>query len=179
MMNRDSGTSVEIRRLQGADEAQKCALLMTHSEPWITLHRSYDDSLQILCDSSREIYVAVRNDELIGFIILNMKGAFVGYIQTVCIAPEWRSKGIGSLLLKFAEDRILSETPNVFMCVSAFNKDAQKLYQRLGYEKIGELKNYIVAGHSEILLRKTSGPLTNVRFRKEAVSKALDKRLFE
>ena len=87
-MNKDSGTSIEIRRLQGTVEARKCALLMTHSEPWITLHRSYDDSLQILCDSSREIYVAVRNDELIGFIILNMKGAFVGYIQTVCIAPE-------------------------------------------------------------------------------------------
>lgn len=47
--------------------------------------------------------------DLLGFIILNMKGAFVGYIQTVCIAPEWRSTGIGSLLLKFAEDRILSE----------------------------------------------------------------------
>lgn len=162
MMNRDSGTSVEIRRLR-ADEAQKCALLMTHSEPWITLHRSYDDSLQILCDSSREIYVTIRNDELIGFIILNMTGAFVGYIQTVCIAPELRSKGIGTLLLKFAEERILREAPNVFMCVSSFNKEAQKLYQSLGYEIVGELKDYIVSGYSEILLRKAIAPLAEFK----------------
>lgn len=159
-MNQDSRTGLEIRRLQGTDEARKCALLMTHSEPWITLRRTYDESLKILSDSSKEIYVAVRKDELGGFIILNMKGAFVGYIQTVCIAPESRSKGIGSLLLKFAEDRILSETPNVFMCVSSFNKEAQRLYEKLGYEIVGELKDYIVSGHSEILLRKTVAPLS-------------------
>jgi hypothetical protein len=29
----------------------------------------------------------------------------------------------------------------------------------MGYEVIGELKDYIVAGHSEILLRKSTGPL--------------------
>jgi ribosomal-protein-alanine N-acetyltransferase len=159
-MNQDSRTGLEIRRLQGTDEARKCALLMTHSEPWIILRRTYDESLKILSDSSKEIYVAVRKDELVGFIILNMKGAFVGYIQTVCIAPESRSKGIGSLLLKFAEDRILSETPNVFMCVSSFNKEAQRLYENLGYEIVGELKDYIVSGHSEILLRKTVAPLS-------------------
>ena len=162
-MNKDTATSVEIRRLEGEDEARKCALLMTDSEPWITLHRTYDDSLKILSDSSKEIYVALRNYELVGFIILNMNGAFTGYIQTVCIEAEWRNKGVGSLLLKFAEDRIFSETPNVFMCVSSFNKEAQKLYKRLGYEIIGELKDYIVSGYSEILLRKTAAPLTDFK----------------
>ena len=162
-MNKDSCTGLEIRRLQGTDEARQCALLMTHSEPWITLRRTYDESLKILSDSSKEIYVAVKSDVLVGFIIMNMKGAFIGYIQTVCIAPEWRRKGIGSLLLKFAENRILSETPNVFMCVSSFNKEAQKLYQELGYEIIGELKDYIVAGYSEILLRKAIAPLAEFK----------------
>jgi ribosomal protein S18 acetylase RimI-like enzyme len=45
------------------------------------------------------------------------------------------------------------------MCVSSFNDGALRLYQRLGYQKVGELPDYIVAGHSEILLRKTIGPL--------------------
>jgi [ribosomal protein S18]-alanine N-acetyltransferase len=99
----------------------------------------------------------------VGFSILLMRGAFVGYIQSVCVAPEWRSKGIGSQLMSFLEQRILSETPNVFICVSSFNKGAQKLYERLGYEVIGELKDYIIPGHSEILLRKTIAPLTEFR----------------
>ena len=44
------------------------------------------------------------------------------------------------------------------MCVSSFNPDALRLYRRLGYMIVGELRDYLVAGHSEILLRKTQGP---------------------
>jgi hypothetical protein len=33
------------------------------------------------------------------------------------------------------------------------------LYERLGYRFVGEIPDYIVRGHSEILLRKTLGPL--------------------
>jgi ribosomal protein S18 acetylase RimI-like enzyme len=62
-------------------------------------------------------------------------------------------------LIRFAENRILGETPNVFLCVSSFNPMALRLYKRLGYEAIGELTNFIVPDHSEILLRKTIGPL--------------------
>src|SRR5919201_6257197 len=156
----NSGVKIEVRRLSGMKEARECARLMATSEPWITLGRTYDDSLKIVGDLSREVYVAARDDTLAGFIILNMQGAFVGYIQTVCLAPDWRGKGIGSVLIKFAEERILRETPNVFMCVSSFNGGARRLYERLGYEVVGELRDYIVAGHSEILLRKTTGPLT-------------------
>jgi ribosomal protein S18 acetylase RimI-like enzyme len=94
-----------------------------------------------------------------GFLILRMDGAFSGYVQTVGIAPDWRNKGIGTRLVEFAEERIFSERPNVFMCVSSFNQDAMRLYERLGYTVIGEIKNFIVSGHSEILMRKTIGPL--------------------
>lgn len=38
--------------------------------------------------------------------------------------------------------------------------DATRLYERLGYKVVGELTDYIVRGHSEVLLRKTVGPLT-------------------
>ena len=94
-----------------------------------------------------------------------MHGAFVGYIQSVCIAPEWRSKGIGSQLMAYVEKRIFSETPNAFICVSSFNNGAQRFYERLRYEVIGELKDYIISGHSEILLRKTTAPLAEFRMK--------------
>jgi ribosomal-protein-alanine N-acetyltransferase len=137
--------------------------MMANSEPWITLRRDYDASLKILTDPSREVYLAMVGDEIVGFTILNMNGAFVGYLQSVCVAPQWRGKGIGSQLMDFAEKRILSETPNVFICVSSFNKGVQRSYERRGYEVIGELKDYIVLGHSEILLRKTIAPLTEFK----------------
>lgn len=159
----NSSVRVEIRRLRDTEETRQCARLMATSEPWLTLGRTYDDSLETLSDASKEVHVALRDNALVGFIIVNMNGAFVGYIQTVFVVREWRGKGIGSTLLKFAEQRILSETPNVFMCVSSFNKDAQRLYERLGYKIIGELRDYIVAGQSEILLRKTMAPLSELK----------------
>jgi len=150
-----------ISPLGSADEARVCARMMAESEPWLTLGRSYDSALAIIQDPSREVFV-LRDDErgIGGFLILCMVGAFVGYIQTVCVHPDRRGEGLGTRLVGFAEERILSRFPNVFMCVSSFNHDARRLYERLGYCLVGELTDYIVAGHSEYLLRKTVGPLS-------------------
>lgn len=54
-------------------------------------------------------------------------------------------------------DHRTMDHPNVFLCVSSFNPDARRPYQRLGYEYIGELKDFIVTGHSELIYRKTRG----------------------
>ncbi len=142
-------------RMQSADEVHRCAQTMSTSEPWLTLRRGYTESVRILQDAEKEVYVAYQQDELVGFVIIDMKGAFRGYIQTVCVLTEWRGQGAGSKLIAFAEERIFRAAPNVFMCVSSFNQQAQRLYERLGYEKIGVLTNYIVSGHDEILLRKS------------------------
>jgi ribosomal protein S18 acetylase RimI-like enzyme len=153
------GAPLEIRRLGDRDEAGACARMMAASEPWITLRRDADAALAILTDPGRESYVAFLQGELVGFLILVMHGAFVGYIQSVCVAPGRRSLGLGRRLMDFAEERIFRETPNVFLNVSSFNPEARRLYERLGYEVVGELRDYIVRGHSEILMRKTTGPL--------------------
>lgn len=136
---------------------------MSSSEPWLTLGRGYESSYGVLGDPTREVYVARVGDDLAGFLILMMQGAFVGYIQTICIAPEHRNRGLGRRLVAFAEERIFRESPNVFLCVSSFNTEAHRLYERLGYELVGELKDYIVRGYSELLMRKTRGPLAELR----------------
>ncbi len=156
---RGNRVEIDIRRPGRRADAEICARMMANSEPWITLRRDYDASLKILIDPSREVYLAMVGDEIVGFTILTMHGAFVGYIQSVCVAPQWRGKGIGSELMDYVEKRILSETPNIFICVSSFNERVQKLYERRGYKVVGELKNWIVPDHSEILLRKTIAPL--------------------
>jgi ribosomal-protein-alanine N-acetyltransferase len=154
---------IEIKKLRCPEEAHTCARLMAGSQPWITLRRTYEDSLRILNSPTREVYVAFADGKIVGFIILIMSGAFVGFIQTVAVMPEWRNKGVGSRLMEFAEERILKVTSNVFVCVSSFNPDARRLYERLGYSVVGDLKDFIVPGHSEILLRKTTGPLAEFR----------------
>jgi ribosomal protein S18 acetylase RimI-like enzyme len=150
---------IKIRPLQGAAEARLCAEMMANSEPWITLKRGFEFNLKLLTDSTREGYVAVSGESVAGFVILNLVGPLRGYVQTLGVMPDRRNQGIGAKLMAFAEQRIFREAPNVFLCVSSFNHEAQQFYARLGYERVGELKDYVVNGHSEYLMRKTTGPL--------------------
>jgi ribosomal protein S18 acetylase RimI-like enzyme len=152
-------TDLVIRPLAGRAEAEACAHMMAGSEPWITLGRGYDASLALIESPDRECHVALADGAVGGFLVLNMHGVFVGYIQTVCVAAEARGRGIGTELVRFAEQRIFRESPNVFLCVSSFNPDARRLYERLGYVLVGELSDYIVRGHAELLYRKTIGPV--------------------
>jgi [ribosomal protein S18]-alanine N-acetyltransferase len=145
-----------IRPLASRDEAERCAAMMASSEPWLTLGRTWDECLTVVTDPTCETYV---DDDLRGFIIINMHGAFTGYIRTVCVAADARGTGLGTQLVAFAEERIFKDSPNVFLCVSSFNPRARALYERLGYETIGELRDYLVRGASEILMRKTRGPI--------------------
>ena len=152
-----------IEPLQNDDDARACAAMMASSDPWHVLGRAYDDCLRAVTDPTCETYVAREKDAVRGFIIINMRGAFTGYIRSVCVAADARGGGLGSRLIAFAEERIFRDTPNVFLCVASFNTRARALYERLGYETVGELKDYIVRGHSEILMRKTIGPLKAFR----------------
>jgi len=154
---------LSIRPLESDVEAQWCARLMSSSEPWVTLGRSYQESLERMRDGERERYVARLGSVLAGFLVINMKGAFVGYIQTFCVSPEFRNRGIGTKLIEFAEKRILPECPNVFICVSSFNYEARKLYEQMGYKMVGALMDYIVRGHSELLLRKSIAPIAEFK----------------
>lgn len=137
--------------------------MMAASEPWITLRYDYAASLRALASPGKEIQLAVSGGAVIGFILLNLKGALVGTLQSICVAPECRGQGIGRRLVAFAEERVFQEYPNLFICVSSFNAGAQRFYRNLGYEVVGELTNFLVDGHSEILLRKTIGSLAEFR----------------
>jgi ribosomal protein S18 acetylase RimI-like enzyme len=155
--------AIVIRPIQGIAEIETCARMMAESEPWITLQRDYAASLRNLASFEKETHVAVQDDEIIGFVVLNLCGGFVGYLQSICVAPAWRNQGIGRRLVEFSEERVFRDYPNLFICVSSFNSRALRLYRTLGYEVVGKLENYLVDGQSEILLRKTIGSLTEFR----------------
>ena len=149
-----------IRPLASDEEAQQCAALMAVSDPWQTLGMDHAALLRMVRRPEREFYVAAVEAGLAGCIILNLNGPLVGYIQTVCVASALRGQGYGSQLLAFAEERIFRDHANVFLCVSAFNGAARALYERLGYAQVGQLADFLVAGHAEILMRKTRGPIS-------------------
>lgn len=155
--------ALAIEPLHDRDEAVVCARMMAGSDPWLTLGRGFEECLRAIEDPSREVHVARSGDAVRGFIILNLHGALVGYLQTICVAADARGSGVGSTLMAFAEERVFAVSPNIFLCVSSFNRRAKALYERLGYQTIGELRDYLVPGQSEWLMRKTIGPLQGFR----------------
>jgi len=136
------------------DDYEWCARMMASTEPWITLGRNLAECHQALVRSGSEVFVARDKERPGGFILLASYGlAGSPYIASIAVAPEVRGQGFGSRLLRFAEEHFAGRE-HLFLLVSSFNRRAQNLYRRHGYEFVGELKDYVVVGHSELILHK-------------------------
>lgn len=155
----DRPQELRARLLATPEEHEWCSRLMAESEPWRTLGLGPEALRRALSRAGGESYLALVGQARAGCLLLDLQGALVGYVRAICVAPELRRQGWGARLLSFAEERIFREAPNVFLCVSSFNLDARRFYARLGYEPVGELHDYLVAGLAEILMRKTRGPI--------------------
>lgn len=153
---------IKVSSLRAQTDRAWAARLMASSEPWITLRRTHATAAKSLSNPRKEYHLIMHRGERAGFLILDLNGPLGGYIQTIALAPEFRGRGFGTAALHWAERRIFRKHRNVLLCVSSFNRRAQRLYRRLGYETVGRLRDYVVAGHDEILLRKTLGPLSQV-----------------
>ena len=154
---------VVIEQTIAPSDFATCAKIMSRTDPWITLGMDAEDCLKAFQGVYREVFVLRKGNEIAGFFIIQPQGSFKGYIQTIAVAEGYRGKGYGTRILKFCEDRILKYSPNIFICVSSFNQGALNLYTRFGFEKVGELKDFIKIGYTEILLRKTVGPVSNYK----------------
>jgi [ribosomal protein S18]-alanine N-acetyltransferase len=147
-----------IRLTKDPRDYNICAQMMSATDPWITLEMDSEQCLKAFEGDFKEIYLVEIGNEIAGFVVIQTCGTFSGYIQTICISDKYRGKGIGRKLLQFSEARILKFSPNVFICVSSFNKGAIRLYYDFGFKLIGEMENFVRQGYSELLLRKSVGP---------------------
>lgn len=148
-----------IRQTTDEKDIRYCATMMLDTDPWKKLGYDIGRCMAAFEGPCREVWVLEIAGAIKGFAVLQVCGSFRGYIQTICIDNKLRGQGLGSMLLGFCESRILEFSPNIFICVSAFNKGALKLYQASGFKIVGELENFVKEGYNEILLRKTAGPL--------------------
>ncbi|HAH31699.1 MAG TPA: N-acetyltransferase [Elusimicrobia bacterium] len=158
--------SLKIHKISSIAVLKHAARLMAASDPWRKLGLGCRDCFKSMTAPFREVYMARAGHKLAGLVIVTMYGTFRGYIQSLFVAEGFRDRGLGALLMKHAEETIFARAPNVFLCVSSFNKKAIKFYRRLGYRQCGRLADFLVRGHDEILMRKTIAPI-NVFYRRK------------
>ena len=131
-----------------------CAQLMLGSEPWITLQTDIGNREATLERPGTELFIGRDGDERKGFVLLAEFGmAGAPYIASFGVAEGSRGQGIGAELLRFVEERFASHR-HLFLLVSSFNERAQKFYKHHGFEQVGEIKDYIVSGKSELIYHK-------------------------
>ncbi len=148
-----------IQPLKTESEILTCASLMAGTDPWITLGIDAAQVEKSLRDPFYESYVAYAGEEIVGVAVIQMQGAFSGYLKSIAVKDTWRSRHVGSRLMDFIEGRIFSIHPNVFLCVSSFNQGARLFYLKRGYRETGILKDYLVRGYDEVMMRKTIGSI--------------------
>jgi ribosomal protein S18 acetylase RimI-like enzyme len=152
--------AIRVTPLRLRADREWAAGLMASSEPWLTLGRSRDDALRVLKNPAKECHLVRQSGGRAGFLVLDLHGPLGGYLQTIGVAPEMRGRGVGTAALRWVERHVFASQKNLLLCVSSFNRRAAALYRRLGFRTVGRLRDYVVAGHDEILMRKTRGPLS-------------------
>lgn len=144
---------VEIRRASPQD-TEWCARLMASSEPWLTLGRGYEDCLARCRHPEYDLLVARSGSQPCGFALFHPRGlAGSPYLAAISVDAQWRGRGIGISLIQAAE-RLYPEARHLFLLVSSFNHGARRLYERLGFQKVGEIPDYVIEGASELILHK-------------------------
>jgi ribosomal protein S18 acetylase RimI-like enzyme len=146
----------EIAISQATDgEREWAARTMAGSDPWVRLGRGLETCRAVCTRPGYEMWVARSAGEPLGFALVHARGvAGSPYLASIAVAEAARGRGVGARLLAFVEDRFRPEARHFFLCVSSFNAGARRLYERLGYEAVGLLKDYVIDGADEVLMHK-------------------------
>jgi ribosomal protein S18 acetylase RimI-like enzyme len=92
--------------------------------------------------------------ELAGAVIILSPWLAGPYLQMLAVMPAYQNRGIGAAILVWFESEARDHFRNVWLCVSAFNVHAQRLYHMHGYQRVATLEGLLRDGDDELLMRK-------------------------
>ncbi|MDA8099343.1 MAG: GNAT family N-acetyltransferase [Nitrospiraceae bacterium] len=141
-----------------------CAKIVASSEPWLTLREGIDFAPSM---KRKEAFVCIAGGSVAGFVVFAAGPAFArgGYLRAIGVAPARRKQGIGRKLLRFAETNTALTSPHLFLCVSAFNRQAQSFYRKCGYARVGRIDGLIRENVAEYIFWKRLIPAKASRIR--------------
>ncbi|MGK4217141.1 ribosomal protein S18-alanine N-acetyltransferase [Kocuria marina] len=106
-----------------------------------------------LAHPTRQYWVLTRDRQVVGYAGM-MSIPPVADVQTIAVAKDHESKGLGSALLRVLhEAAIRSGATEMMLEVRADNPRAQELYRRFGYHHIHTRAHYYGPGHDALIMR--------------------------
>jgi [ribosomal protein S18]-alanine N-acetyltransferase len=133
-------------------------------QPPLRFNRGYMRELIRQADAAT--WIAENGGRMCGFGVVEWAretAEVVAYIQTLEVLPELRGKGVGGELLRSMEGSAWVAGASVsWLHVDAENAGAIRVYERLGYQLIGEEEDYYGRGRAALVYEK---PLVGGRVR--------------
>lgn len=84
-------------------------------------------------DKSRLIYALVKNEDILGFCSISIKGK-QGSIDYLYVKESMRNSGYGSILMKWALDEFSSRNIELINVQVVTGNPAESLYKKFGFE---------------------------------------------
>ena len=126
-------------------------------DPWLTLGTSASALTGMLLEPDHHLRSeAVFIDAVpAGVVALRHPWLYGPYIALLAVLPDWQGRGIGSVILRRIEQEM--QPKNVWVCVSSFNRAAERFYIRNGFAHVGPLSGLLRPEFNELLMRKRLG----------------------
>ncbi|MGN0602089.1 MAG: ribosomal protein S18-alanine N-acetyltransferase [Oscillospiraceae bacterium] len=131
-----NSSDIEIRKAVLADCDSICDIENAcFSDPWSKESFEYQIS-----NPFAEIIGAFEGNVPVGFVnVQYVSGELT--VNNIAVTEKYRRKGIAKKLLEYAFEQY-PETECVYLEVRESNVPAQRLYEKLGFVKVGKRENY-------------------------------------
>ena len=139
-----------------------CVNILQNTEMGTVYFSNYKKTVDLLLHAlaQRGLFVALKDDDdCLGFMYFMPKGVFGSYpyLHILAVKEECRNLGIGKQLIKYFEENSSDySSTKYFLTVDDFNPQARKLYESLGYQRVGELKNFYKNGITSYIMMKAT-----------------------
>ena len=139
-----------------------CVNILQSTEMGTVYFSNYKKTVDLLLHAlaQRGLFVALKDDDdCLGFMYFMPKGVFGSYpyLHIVVVKEEYRNLGIGKQLIKYFEENSSDySSTKYFLTVDDFNPQAKKLYESLGYQRVGELKDFYKNGITSYIMMKAT-----------------------
>ena len=154
-------TEVFIRDMQLSDISDVLAIeRISFTTPWDI--RSFEYELGY---KDTILKVAVLNNQIIGYVCVRTI-LDVTHILNLAVLPEFRRRGIGSMLLRDALNELKRLKPDINLItleVRESNTAAIELYEKFGFKVMGKRISYYDKPHENAIIMGLSTAHGNVR----------------
>lgn len=142
------------------DDVEALAAGVAAIDPWAANAVSVESMRERMLRPWPATYrFALRLDgRLVGYLALRHPFMRGPYVETIALFPEAQRRGYARRVVDWMAREVEGEAANLWLSVTEWNAAARAAYAAMGFVEVGPMPDLVVAGQTEIFLRKVLAP---------------------